>query len=355
MTVESPLSPTLTTGAAQTALARIERLVEDNYGLEVNAERLSAERDEIFKLRDRAGQHYILKVAHGQEDSGAIDFETRALLHVAEHDPQLPTPRLVPALDGKYVITPPWGGSSPPAVRLFNWLPGAPLSAAPRSLAQTAMLGTFLARLGMALSEFQHPMQGRYMDWDLRHTGRLAPLVEALTADSRRKLASRALDTFLERVPPARLAQQRSQVIYNDLNPHNVLVDSNDPERVTGIIDFGDIAHTALINDVAIGASYLCVLGQTPLEYPLQFIRAYHRMMPLEPQELELVYDLMVARLIMTVAITEWRGSRNPQNRAYILKNTGLAWAGLERLSQVDYEVASNLFIDACANQRGTP
>jgi hydroxylysine kinase len=354
VTVESPLSPTLTTRAAHTALARIEQLVEASYGLEVNVERLSAERDEIFKLQDRTGRHYTLKVAHGQEDSGAIDFETRALLHVAERDPQLPTPRLVQTLDGEYVLTPRWDDSPPAAVRLFHWLSGAPLSSAPRSLPQTETLGTLLARLGRALSQFQHPMQGRHMDWDLRHTGRLSPLVDALADDSHRMLAHRALNAFLERVPE-RLAGQRSQVIYNDLNPHNVLVDSHDPEHVTGIIDFGDVAHTALINDAAIGAAYLCVLGETPLEYPLRFIRAYHSTTPLEPQELELIYDLMVARLVMTVTITEWRGSRNPQNSAYILKNTGLAWAGLERLSQLDYRQASEMFIDACENERGSP
>jgi Ser/Thr protein kinase RdoA (MazF antagonist) len=191
------------------------------------------------------------------------------------------------------------------------------------------------------------------MDWDLQHAGRVAPLLDTLADHSRQALATQALDAFMKRVPD-RLARQRSQVIYNDLNPHNVLVDSQAPEHVTGIIDFGDIAHTALINDVAIGAAYLCVLGGTPLEYPLRFIRAYHDVTPLQPAELELIYDLMVARLVMTVAITQWRASRNPQNSGYILKNTQLAWTGLERLSRVDHKQATAVFIEACSPQRGT-
>jgi hydroxylysine kinase len=352
VTVASPLSPTLTMRAAETALDRVEQLVRDGYGLTVQAERLSAERDEIFKLRDTESRYYTLKVAHAQEDAGAIDFETRALLHVSERDPQLPTPRLIPTLAGRHVLAPEWGDSAPPAIRLFGWLHGVPLSVARRSLTQVATLGALLARLGKALSDFQHPMQGRHMDWDLRHTRRLVPLLDALPDSPRRKLAVRVMDAFMERVSD-QLERLRSQVIYNDLNPHNVLVDSRNQEQVTGIIDFGDIAYTALINDAAIGASYLCVLGDTPLEYSLQFIRAYHEVTPLQPQELSLLYDLMAARLVMTVAITEWRASRNPQNRAYILKNTGLAWAGLERLSQVDPERTTGQFIDACAQQRG--
>jgi len=351
--LESPLSPTLTTRTPQSEAGMIERLVQDHYGLRVGVERLGAEREEIFKLTDTTGSEYVLKVAHGREESGAIDFETRALIHVRERDPQLPTPRVIRTLDGRDTVVAPWGGSSPPTVRLFAWLPGSPLSTATRSPAQSAVLGGLLARVGRALLDFRHPAQGRHMDWDLRHTGRVAPLLETLPDTSRHRLATRFMAAFLDSVPD-RLALLRSQVIYNDLNPHNVLVDPRDPAHITGIIDFGDIAHTALINDVAIAASYLTVLGATALEYPLCFVRAYHEVTPLEPRELELLYDLMAARLVMTVAITEWRASRQPHNRAYIQKNTALAWAGLERLSQVERASASTLFIDACAKQEIT-
>jgi hypothetical protein len=52
----------------------------------------------------------------------------------------------------------------------------------------------------------------------------------------------------------------------------------------------------------------------------------------------------MAARLAATVAITEWRAQRFPANRAYITKNTGVAWQGLELLDGVNAAQARQAF-----------
>ena len=49
--------------------------------------------------------------------------------------------------------------------------------------------------------------------------------------------------------------------MHNDLNPLNILVDPADPELVTGIIDFGDVIHTALIADVVLDVAFSRWLG----------------------------------------------------------------------------------------------
>jgi Ser/Thr protein kinase RdoA (MazF antagonist) len=129
-------------------------------------------------------------------------------------------------------------------------------------------------------------------------------------------------------------------------------VDATNSECVAGIIDFGDIVRAALVNDVAIGASYLLRLGVLPLDYPLVFVAAYHAVCPLLPEELELLYDLMTARLALTVAITEWRARRNPGSRAYITKNTGIAWDGIARLASLERKRVAQLFRQACKLER---
>src|SRR5262249_6400108 len=102
------------------------------------------------------------------------------------------------------------------------------------------------------------------------------------------------------------------------------------------------------VNDVAIGACYLVPVGREPLDHPLVFVAAYHRVSALLPLELDLIYDLMAARMALTVAISEWRALRDPANRAYIANNTGTSWQGLERLAQLDRKHAARLFRRAC-------
>jgi Ser/Thr protein kinase RdoA (MazF antagonist) len=337
--------------AGTTPVERIERLVGERYGRSVRAERLLAERDEIFKLEDADGQLFILKLTSALEDPLRTDFLTQALLHVARTDSTLPTPHLICATNGRAAFRAPWGDAAAPTVRLFNYLPGQPLHTAKRSVAQAAALGGALARLGLALQTCRHPGEDMALDWDVSRAARVTPLLDAIDDPDRRALVVTCMRRFTTDVEP-RLRELRRQVVHNDLNPHNVLVDATHPEQVVGIIDFGDIVRTALINDVAIGASYLLPLGEAPLDHPLVFVAAYHSVRPLLSVELDLLYELMTARLAMTVAITQWRALRDPANRVYITKNTGIAWKGLERLAQLDGTQAAELFHDACNVKR---
>jgi Ser/Thr protein kinase RdoA (MazF antagonist) len=104
-----------------------------------------------------------------------------------------------------------------------------------------------------------------------------------------------------------------------------------------------------LIADVAIAACY--VLGDVgdPLATVAPLVAAYHRLRPLDEAEIALLVPLMEARHLMTVAITEWRAARNPQDRASITKNTARAWRGLRTLGALSHERLTEQLLNACA------
>jgi hydroxylysine kinase len=330
-------------GEARTPLPLVESVVAKHWGFKVIAQNLHTERDEQFLLRDENGQTFILKISNPLEDPAVIDMQTRALLHVAAADPELPTPRLVQTLD-RQVGVPFDRSGNRSTVRMLSYLDGRVLSAAPRSKAQAERAGALLARLGLALRDFAHPADGRDLDWDLAHAARFVPLLEAVADPDRHALAMKHFRRFNDEAPPV-LGTLRSQVVHGDFNPHNILVDAADSERITGIIDFGDAVRTQLINDVAIGACYGTVAGSHPLEHPLAFVAGFQSVRTLSHAELDLLFTLMAARLAVTVAITEWRAQRFPANCAYITKNTGLAWRGLELLDGLNPAEARRAFV----------
>ncbi len=59
-------------------------------------------------------------------------------------------------------------------------------------------------------------------------------------------MVERALARYDRHVAPV-LPTLRSQVIHNDMTLDNLLVDG---DAVAGILDFGDMAHTALVLDL---------------------------------------------------------------------------------------------------------
>ncbi|MBQ0818729.1 phosphotransferase, partial [Microvirga sp. HBU67558] len=82
----------------------------------------------------------------------------------------------------------------------------------------------------------------------MKHAHRLRPLLVHVEDLRRRALVERFLDRFEQFVLPA-MPNLRTQVIHNDLNPHNVLVAERDHDHVTGVIDFGDAVLAPLVND----------------------------------------------------------------------------------------------------------
>jgi 4-aminobutyrate aminotransferase-like enzyme/Ser/Thr protein kinase RdoA (MazF antagonist) len=301
------------------------RIAAELFGMHCTATALGSERDQAFLLEDgrRGG---VLKISNAGEEEAVLDLEEAAIAHIAAVDPGLPVARpLAPraTCDGH-------------PVRLFERRHGE--KAGPE-LDDAALRGLAAshARLCLALRSFFHPAAGRELLWDIRSAPRLRPLLGEVADPARRALVARALDRYDERVLP-RWERLRGQVVHGDFNLDNLLLDEGG--RVSGILDFGDCCHTALAADVAVAlASFL---RGRPTEDAFRVARialdGFASRLPLEPLELELLGDLVAARLAAIVSISAWRSRRFPENSAYIGAWDDDSWRLLELLDGLDPE-----------------
>lgn len=132
---------------------------------------------------------------------------------------------------------------------MYDVLPGRQ-RVNPLELSDAALIGwgETTARLGLALRGFFHPRAQRTMLWDVQHAARTRTLLGSIRDTRQRTLVERTLDRFDEVVAPAWPAL-RAQVVHSDLTVDNALTD--DDGRITGIVDFGDMSHSALVTDIA--------------------------------------------------------------------------------------------------------
>lgn len=317
------------------------------FGVHGALTRLAGERDLNFQITDGRGQSRLLKLSHPLEDPQVVDFQNRALLRVEAADPTLPVQRVYPALNGEYQVSVEVDGQ-PMLARLFSFVDGLPLHRVPqRSRVLRENLGDALARLGLALDGFEHPASGHELLWDMKHASRLRRLLTYIEDREQRALVERFLDNFEHHALP-RQATLRTQVIHNDLNPHNVIVDAAHPEQLRNILDFGDMVHAPLINDLGVAAAYQVGEPEAPLATACEMIAAYHRRRPLQEAEQEILADLIATRLTMTLCITAWRASLHPENRDYILRNAHHAWRSLQGLASLTREQAQEQIVAAC-------
>lgn len=319
-------------------------LVKEHYGFDVSVARLSSERDTNFLVR-APDRKYILKITNTMEDNGVTDFQTSALLHLEHSAPDLPTPHLVRSTAGEVALKLPVGGA-PSAMRLLGFLDGSPLKEMPRAAFPLASIGETLARLDLALAPFDHAKKKHALLWDSSSLGKLRPLIRFVSDPALARDCDTIVQRFVDELQP-RLADLAWQVIHNDVNLNNILV-SEETEQVSGIFDFGDIIHAPRVNDLAVACSYH-VCGAVPFQETLgTLVAAYHRVSPLRADEIDLIFDLVIARFVTTILITSWRSTMFPDNREYIMRNNPSALEGLRILQAAGRQSVQRTLSAAC-------
>lgn len=316
--------------APQVGTAEIIELLRTGYALDaLRASPLPSERDQNLLVEVRLTQphrvvrRFVVKVAHAAEDPAVIDLENAALAHLAAVAPDLPLPRLVRTVDGEAACRLD-SAQGTHLVRVITGLPGQALQSrvhdgAALTLTTAEAVGASCARLSVALQGFFHPAAGRELDWDVR---RLAELSSRLGAAAIPRRTARAL---------ARLATLPAGIQHGDVTLTNVLAD--DAGAVTGIVDLGDLHHTAAVCDLAATLTSVLRGASAGQLWPLTaaVLRGYQRHRPLHPAEVDVLGELVIARLLVTLAISAHRAPSHPDNTGYITQ----------------YDVASRTLVDA--------
>jgi 4-aminobutyrate aminotransferase-like enzyme/Ser/Thr protein kinase RdoA (MazF antagonist) len=292
-----------------------EAIAEQGFDVQASAQLLESERDQNFRMRAKDGSEWVLKIANPAENPAILDLQTRALLHIAEIDPGLSVPRVkstpdgasfheISAADGRRFI-----------VRLLSFLPGRLLDVATLHPVLARDVGAAAARLARALRGFFHPAARHELLWDLTQAPDLRIRTHHILEPARRRVVDAVLDHFEATVLP-QLKKQRAQVIHNDGSRLNTHVDV---DRVSGVIDFGDLIHAPLVCDLAVPISELLVDHTDPIAIASEITAGYHAVTALEDDELRLIFDLVSTRCAMSIAVANWRVRDHPDNAAYIM------------------------------------
>jgi len=314
------------------------------FGVEGEATPLDGERDRNFRIDGGEGS-FVLKVGNPADPAGVVEMQVLAMEHAIRADATLPIARPRRTVDGRPTGAVEITGVDH-AVQLVTFIDGAALPPGPPSPSARRSVGVAVARLDQALAGFSHPLARRTLLWDVTRLPELRPKLAHIAAD-RRGLVERWLDRFDAVIAPA-LELVQSSTIHGDINPGNLLADLDDPERVAGIVDFGDLVHARTVIDPAIAAAYQAFGSDDPLDPLVDVLTAYHAVRPLTAAELELVPDLAAARMAQSLIISAWRAELHPDNVDYILADAEDCFATLARLDEHDPAVLAAALPEAC-------
>ncbi len=308
---------------------QLANLAELIFGLHGSMKPLNSERDQNVRLRTGQGD-VVLKVANIAESKGDLDLQCAALAHLAAVAPDLAVPRLIPTKSadalGSFMV-----GTDEHLVRCVSYVPGVPLAEVEQTPETFSRLGRFLGRLSAGLVGFGHPAAHRAeFLWNLDDAQACTGYLDDIVDNKDREVVAAALQLHAERVLPV-LPSLRKAVIHQDANDYNVMVAA---DGSIGLIDFGDMTFGCQINELAVALAYALMGAPDVIATARLVVREYVDEFPLLENEANVLFDLLAARLAMSVAISSHRSVGFPDNE-YLLISQAAALRLLRKLASI--------------------
>lgn len=279
------------------------------FGLRARARVLPSERDQNFLLTVATGEKFVLKIANALESRALLEAQDAMLQHL--RDRVSCCPRVVPNVNGELISS-----ETGHYVRLVTYLPGTPLAElSPHSPALLRAVGRQLGQLDQALADFDHPAVHRDFHWDLANGNRIVNDYAELITDTALRARVRECRFELN-------TDLRRSVIHGDANDYNVLAET---DRVTGLIDFGDIVYSWTVGNLAVALAYVVLGKDDPFAAATYVIDGYTQEFPLLDEEREALWSLVRLRLAMSVCLAAYQLRQRPENEYLRISQQAIA------------------------------
>ena len=328
-------------------MMNIPSILKEHYNVEIHDWKvLDGYASQNFLVRGN-NKSYILKIEpYTRESEEQIVREHRILQHAQETE-SVDIPNSVLTNSGQdYLIT--TIGKDKVLVRMLDFLEGVMLADSVQDDALLKSFGNALGEMNLVLAAVDRSiMSSREYVWDLYHFPMIRKMIPNVREARIRSIIEYFFDQYQIHVEPHRYTLRKA-IIHNDANDRNVLVKDG---KISGIIDFGDMANSWVVGDLAIALAYVIMGKEDPLHVASLVIRSFNEVFPLKRDECEVLYYLIAARLCTSLCSTATHRARGTIT-AYIAVNEKDALKMLLRWIEISPVKAKNCFLEAIGVQK---
>ncbi|MBC8997523.1 aminotransferase [Pseudomonas sp. N40(2020)] len=298
----------------QVSEAQALQWLAEHYGLGGTLQALGSQQDLNYRVDSERGR-FVLKICRGDYALVELQAQHAGLKYLAEHC-TVNVPRVIAANNGQDLLTLQVDGE-PVHVRLLDYIEGQPLTHLDHlGHDVVAGFGRLCGEMDLALAGFDHPGLERTLQWDARHASALiSHLLPVIKDDQQRALIADAAEQAERRLQPL-VDKLPVQAIHMDITDDNA-VWQRDAQRhwqLQGVIDFGDLIRTWRITDLSVTCAALLHHADGDPFVILPAVQAYHAVNPLQHEERQALWPLIVARAAVLVLSGEQQVSIDPSN-----------------------------------------
>lgn len=315
----------------------MNKLIQKEFNFQVVKIKKLVAYDNTNYLIHTKKEKYIFKIyKHENELLDLITAENEILLSIIDKHKY---PQVIQFKDSSYIKIINIKGEKK-ICRMLSFLDGVFLGNTKATKKLYQSLGSFLAEMDIKLKTLtNYTIKARQWEWDIQYLDLNKKYIKDISDIRDKNIVKYFFQQFEEIIRPE-LSNLRKQIIHNDANEWNVLTKNG---VVSGIIDFGDIAFSPLINELAVAITYACYDKENPLEWALIIIKSYHAKLPLEENEIKILYYLIASRLVISVCNSAHARKVKPEN-TYANTSEKPAWKMLYKWLSINPVKAENIF-----------
>lgn len=324
-------------------------ILATHFGMRGPVKHLGSQQDKNFLVGTGEAVTGVLKIANPAFNETELAAQDLAADLIATTEPGLRVAQSLPNQRGERLTAVTGLGlnqaDDTAHVRLLRHLPGGTLIESGYLPPTTvAGLGALAGRVSRALAGFSHPGLDRVLQWDLRHGAEVvARLVSHVDDEAARCRLQAAADEAWARISPLADSLPR-QAVHMDLTDANVVVSRGVGGVVQpdGIIDFGDLADSWAVSELAITMSSVLQHPGADPSSVLPGIRAFHAVRALSVTEAEALWPLLVLRTAVLIVSGAHQTGFDPDND-YLTEQADGEWQMFERATSVPMDVMTAL------------
>jgi len=326
----------------------VKEILREKYEINASVSPLVGDIGRNFYIIDEKGNEYIFKIANEIEDFYSIKAQNDVLIFLNCQNFDFKLPSVIKNKRGEYITEITNKKGKKYNSRLLTWIKGKFLAELEEVNEELLInYGKALAAIDRALRKFYIPYVYRYWHWDLKNILDLRRLTYYITDSEKKRLVEYFLLQFETEVVPE-FPQLRKSIIYNDANDYNVLIEKRKNKmKIAGFIDFGDMVYSYTIFDLAIALAYAMLDKKNPLEIGYPIIKGYNEVLPLEENEIRVLYYCIAGRLCLSLMMSSYQKRFRPEDK-YVIISEESVWKLLKKLHEINPIKAEEIFRDAC-------
>jgi 4-aminobutyrate aminotransferase-like enzyme/Ser/Thr protein kinase RdoA (MazF antagonist) len=328
---------------------KIKSIIEEYYGKNVKSHNeLPGEIDENFLIYTDDNEKLVLKIININTGYDILDLRIQMTNFMREKLPEYLFPEVIMNKEGAYITSILDSDNRKRYLLLLKYIDGR-LWSSIKNHSESLLydLGRFAGKVSTHLKDFHCPSAKRFIKWNPSEILWIKPHLNIFNKEQY-SMVNHFL-TLIEKNALPILDRCRKSVNHNDLSDNNILISENYYDRkIIGLIDFGDITYTNTINELAVAIAYGIMNKKEPLDAAFHIVRGYNDEFRLAEEEVEVLFYMVLARLLISVTSAELNRREHPEN-PYLQISANPAWDLLRRLKNVHPNYALYLFRHACS------